>query len=64
MTQAFGDKVDSAMQTAAPILPIIIIGRQPYRLARPDTIGPRKIQQQQPQFISIDLFNMHLSLTD
>lgn len=42
MIQAFGENVDSAVQLAAPILPIIIIGRQPYRLARPDTIGPLK----------------------
>jgi hypothetical protein len=37
--------VDNAIQAAAPILPIIIIGRQPYLLARPDTIGPLKINQ-------------------
>ena len=36
----FGDKVDNIIQVVAPILPIIIIIRQPYLLARPDTIGP------------------------
>jgi hypothetical protein len=40
MTQTLGESVDNAIQIDAPILPIIIIGRQPYRFARPDTMGP------------------------
>jgi hypothetical protein len=47
ITQTLGDKVDNIMQADAPILPIIIIIRQPYLLARPDTIGPLKKKYKQ-----------------
>jgi hypothetical protein len=40
IAQTLGDNVDKTIHADAPILPIIIIGRQPYLLARPDTIGP------------------------
>ena len=47
MAQTLGDRVDRAIQVAAPMLPMIIIGRQPYLLDRPDTMGPEKRQERE-----------------
>ena len=37
----FGEKTDEATDTAAIILPIIPIGRQPHRLHKAEAIGAK-----------------------